>query len=277
MQRIKAVDRGLEDLVVGPEGDGGARGLGLAHHGHLLDGLAAGKLHLVDVAVALDLHHEALGEGVDDGAAHTVQAAGDLVGGVVKLATCMQDGQDDLKGRNLLDGVLVHGDAAAVVYDGDGVIGVDCHLDLVAEAGEGLVNGVVHDLVHQVVQSAGARRANVHARALADGLKTLEDLDLAAVVAVLLCHASSSLGALLPALAVHATFVELRADAKNRHSLTMIAPSKGRERTSEAPSQFLASFIPLPTHTRGHGLRDALPEPRRQPRRLSLYLFPLPS
>ena len=86
-----------------------------------------------------------------------MQAAGDLVGGIVKLAARMQDGQDDLKGRNLLDGVLVHGDAAAVVYDGDGVIGVDGHLDLVAEAGEGLVNGVVHDLVHQVVQSAGAR------------------------------------------------------------------------------------------------------------------------
>ena len=58
--------------------------------------------------------------------------------------------------------------------------------DLVAEAGHGLVDRVVDDLVHEVVQAAGAGGADVHPRALADGLEALEDLDVAGVVAGLM-------------------------------------------------------------------------------------------
>ena len=189
VERVVVVGRGLEDLLVGPERDGGARGLGVAHDLHLLDGLAALEGHLVDLAVAADLRDELLGEGVHDGDAHAVEAAGDLVGVVVKLAARVEDGEDHLERRDLLDGVLLHGDAAAVVVDRDRVVRVDGHLDLGAEAGHGLVDGVVHDLPHQVVQAGGGRRADVHARALPDRLETLEDLDGLPAVVVLLCHA----------------------------------------------------------------------------------------
>ena len=74
MQGVEVVDRGLEDLLVGPEGGRGARGLGGSDLLHLSDGLAARELHLVDAAVALDLDDEALGERVHDGDAHAVQA-----------------------------------------------------------------------------------------------------------------------------------------------------------------------------------------------------------
>jgi hypothetical protein len=49
--------------------------------------------------------------------------------------------------------------------------------DLGAEAGKGLVDGVVHHLPHQMVQAGGARGADVHAGTLAHGLEALEDLD----------------------------------------------------------------------------------------------------
>ena len=52
----------------------------------------------------------------------------------------------------------------------------------VAVAGQRLVDGVVHDLPHEVVQAALAGRADVHARPLADGLEALEDLDRGGVV-----------------------------------------------------------------------------------------------
>ena len=55
-------------------------------------------------------------------------------------------------------------------------------LDAVAEAGQRLVDGVVHDLLHQVVQAALAGGADVHAGTLADGLEALEHLDRAGVV-----------------------------------------------------------------------------------------------
>ena len=47
----------------------------------------------------------------------------------------------------------------------------------------------VHDLVHQVMQAARARRADVHARTLADRLQALEDLNVRTVVMVrFVCH-----------------------------------------------------------------------------------------
>ena len=191
VQRIKIVDAGLKDLVVGPEGDGGTRRLRSAHDLHLLDGLAAREFHLVDVAVAAYLYDHALGQGVDDGDTHTVQAARDLVGRVIELTAGVQDRHDDLERRDLFDRMLVDGDAAPVIDDRDGVVGVDRHLNLGAETGHGLVDGVVNDLPHQVMKTAGARRANVHARALTNGLETFENLNLAAIVIVFVCHTSS--------------------------------------------------------------------------------------
>ena len=123
--------------------------------------------------------------------ANAVQAARDLIGRIIELTAGVQNRHDDLERRDLFNRVLVDGDTAPVVDDRDGVVGVDRHLDLGAETGHGLVDGVVNDLPHQVMQTAGARRADIHARALTNGLETFENLNLAAIVIVFVCHTSS--------------------------------------------------------------------------------------
>jgi hypothetical protein len=93
------------------------------------------KVHLPGVAVAPDLDVELLRERVDAAHAHAVQAAGDLVGGGVELAAGVQLGQHHLHGRHLLAvGQIhhVHGNAAAVVDHGDGVVDVDGDIDFLA-------------------------------------------------------------------------------------------------------------------------------------------------
>ena len=55
-------------------------------------------------------------------------------------------------------------------------------VDAVAEAGHRLVDGVVDDLVDEVVQAALVGAADVHAGAAADGLEALEDLDIGSSV-----------------------------------------------------------------------------------------------
>ena len=113
-----------------------------------------------------------------------MQASGDLVAAALaELAAGVQHGEDDFDRRFAL---LLHvrdGDAATVVGDGDGVVGVDRDGHLAAEAGQGLVDGVVHDLVDEVVQTHDTGRADVHPGALADGLQALEDGDVLRVVA----------------------------------------------------------------------------------------------
>ncbi|MDT4858069.1 hypothetical protein FQZ97_925200 [compost metagenome] len=55
---------------------------------------------------------------------------------------------------------------------------MDGHHDIVAVAGQGFVDGVVHHLEHQVVQAGAVGRvADVHARALAYRLQAFQDLD----------------------------------------------------------------------------------------------------
>ena len=120
LERRVLEGRRLEDLRVRAEGDrraGLLRGLAL-HQLALRE--AAGVLLVPRVAVALDRDVELLRERVDDGHAHAVQTAGDLVAAAVaELAAGVQDGQDDLQ-RGLV--LLLHlrdRDAAPVVDDGD--------------------------------------------------------------------------------------------------------------------------------------------------------------
>ncbi|GLX94839.1 hypothetical protein Hesp01_27890 [Herbidospora sp. NBRC 101105] len=68
-------------------------------------------------------------------------------------------------------------DAPAVVHDPHAVVGEQGDLDGVAVSGQGLVDGVVHNLVHKVVETTLSGRADVHTRALANRLKTFENGD----------------------------------------------------------------------------------------------------
>ncbi|MCY1456555.1 hypothetical protein D9M71_737800 [compost metagenome] len=118
-----------------------------------------------------------------------MQTAGHLVGVLVELAAGMQFGHDDFRRAAVEFVVLVDvgGDPAAVVGDGNGVVGVDRDDDVVAIAGQGFVNGVVDDFKHHVVQAGTVGRvADVHAGALAHGLQPLEHLDRVSAVAAVL-------------------------------------------------------------------------------------------
>jgi hypothetical protein len=121
-------------------------------------------------------------EGVDDGRADAVQSAGDLVPATAELAARVQLGEDELDGADLLHRVDVSRDASSVVLDAHTAVGQEDDVDRVGVAGQSLVDGVVDDLVDEVVQAALAGRADVHARPLAHGLQALEDRDRARVV-----------------------------------------------------------------------------------------------
>ena len=51
-------------------------------------------------------------------------------------------------------------------------------------SGEGFIDGVVNDLVNEMVEATAAAVADVHVRAFSDGLDTAEDFDVTCVVTV---------------------------------------------------------------------------------------------
>ena len=172
-QGVVVVHRGLgEDVGVGPERDRGARVLCLTDLVQLGFGLAVIEIDLVFLAIAAHLHFHLRGKGVHNGNADAMQTAGNLVAFTAEFAAGVQNGEHDLDGGDLLLGMLVHGNTAAVVLAGDGIVGMDGHLDGIAVPGQGLVHGVVDHLVNQVVQTAGAGGADVHARAFANSFKS---------------------------------------------------------------------------------------------------------
>ena len=124
VERLVVVGEGVEHLGIGLEGDDGAVPVRIADDAHFLRDIAAGELHLIDFALFMDLDREPLGQGVDDGRADAVQAAGDLIAAAAEFAARMQDRIDDLERGAAGLGLNVHGDAAAVIGDGDGVAGL---------------------------------------------------------------------------------------------------------------------------------------------------------
>ena len=122
-------------------------------------------------------------ERVDDRDADAVQTARDLVALAAELAARVQRGEHDL-GRRLVGvlGVQVDRDAASVVVDAAPTVGEQRDGDPGAVAGHRLVDGVVDDLVDEVVQARRAGRADVHAGALADGFEAPEHRDVFGVV-----------------------------------------------------------------------------------------------
>ena len=151
---------------------------GIAHQLKRRFGHAIGEDHEVLFAVAPDGQLQPRGERVHHGDAHAVQAARNLVGILVEFAARMQLGHDDLGGGNAFLLVNLSRDAAAIVLDGYGAIGVECHGNNVRPAGKRLVDGVVHHLVDHVVEArAVIRIADIHARPFADGVEALQDLD----------------------------------------------------------------------------------------------------
>ena len=117
-----------------------------------------------------------------------MQAAGDLVAAAAELAAGVQHGQHDLGRALALHAGVVGGvdrDAATVVDDLAPAVGQQGHVDARGVTRHRLVDGVVDDLVDEVVQTADAGGADVHARSLADGLEALQDRDV--LGAVLIC------------------------------------------------------------------------------------------
>ncbi len=179
------VGLGAEDLRVGGEGDGGAALVGgRADFFELGGGEAFREGLAVELLVAGDLDDGLGRERVDDADADAVEAAGGAVRLALELTARVEGGHDDFeRGLARVFGVRVDGDAAAVVEDGQAIARLQRDLDAAGVAGDRFVHRIVDDLGGEVVERAGVGAADVHARAAADGLQALKDLDRGSVVA----------------------------------------------------------------------------------------------
>ena len=171
------VFRRLENRAVGLEGDTRAVLVGRADHFHVVKRLAALVFLLENLAFAIDLGGKVRRQCVHAADAHAVQTAGDLIGTLVELTTGVKHRQNNFEGRTVFLGVHARGDTTAVVEDADGVARQDAHVDGVAIARHGFVDGVVDHFIYQMMQAAEMHVADIHGRTFAHGLQAFKDLD----------------------------------------------------------------------------------------------------
>ena len=152
---------------------------------------AVAEAHEMLFAVAPDGQLEPLAERIDDRHADPVKPARNLVriilGGVLELSAGVELGHDDLGRRHAFAGVDAGRDSAAIVLHADRAVGVQGDHDPVAMAGQRLVDRIVRDFEHHVVEARPVVGvADVHSRALAHRIEALEDLDALGVVIALI-------------------------------------------------------------------------------------------
>ena len=182
-QRVEVVLLHLEDDGIRVERHLGARLVGDADLLYRTLGHAAHVLLLVHFSVALDLDMQPIGQRVDTADANPVQTARDLVGAVFELPASVKLRHHHVEGVHARHRrVRPHRDTATVVHHGDGVVGVNEHLDHGRVARQRLVDRVVHHLEDQVVQPPNVGVTDVHARALAHRFEPLQHGDAGSVV-----------------------------------------------------------------------------------------------
>ena len=118
-KRIKAEFNFLKDLFVRLKHDLRSGALAFADNGDFGHRFSALVLLAIEIPVAAHFHFAPLGKRVGDGNADTVKTARDAVRFGIKFAARMERGHHDFKGRLFLGFMHVHGDAAAIVSDGN--------------------------------------------------------------------------------------------------------------------------------------------------------------
>ena len=114
-----------------------------------------------------------------------MQTTGDLVAVAAELAAGVQNGENNLQCRNTHLRMDADRDAASVVAYPNDIVRLDRDLDMGTIAGERLIDGVVDNLVYEMMQAARRGRTDVHAWTHSDRLQTLQDLNLALIVGLL--------------------------------------------------------------------------------------------
>src|SRR5262245_3963308 len=111
-----------------------------------------------------------------------MQTAGDFIRSLVEFATGMQFGKHDLGSGNTFRRMNIDRDPATVVAYSDAVVDMDRDIDLIAMTDQRFVNGVVDDLVDQMMKTPLRRIADVHPGAFSDGFQPLQYFDIFGVV-----------------------------------------------------------------------------------------------
>ena len=148
------------------------------------------KTHPMLFAFAPDGKFQKLGQCVDNRNANAVESAGHLIGIVVgrvlELAAGMQLSHDNFSCRNAFFLVHASWNAATIIFDRYRTIGIEFDQHKIAMPRERLVDGIVGNFKHHVMQATAIIGvADIHAWALAHCIQAFQNLDAIGTIFIL--------------------------------------------------------------------------------------------
>src|SRR5215831_14516525 len=167
---------GFEDLAIGLKGDPRPALLGFSNFRQTSLRLAPLVALLINFTVTLDLDFQSFRQSVDHRNTYAVQTTGNLVRSFIELATRVELRKHDFGSGDFFCLMNIDRNAAAIVDHRDTIIDVNRDINPVAITGQSFVNGVIHNLINEVMKSPFTGVTDVHSRAFSDRFEPFQNL-----------------------------------------------------------------------------------------------------
>lgn len=127
-----------------------------------------------------------VGEGIYNGCPNPVETSGYLIPTLCssEFPPGMEDGHNRLESGFTGLWVDIDRDTTTIILNGNGVVLVESDDDMRRISCHRLIDRVIDDLPHEVMETTLIGRTDVHTRTFTDGLKPLEDLDITGIVRI---------------------------------------------------------------------------------------------
>ena len=187
MQCFESILNGVEDLVIRKESDRCSGRLAGPDHFQIRLRFAAGESLTVYLPVVrIDGDFQPLGEGVYDRSADAVQTSGEMISLAAEFSSRMKHRINDCDSGQSDLGLNADRNTSSVVGDFDDLSRKDLYIDLGAVSCKCLIDGVVHDLIHQMMKACRSGRSDIHTGTLAYSFQSFKDLNVGSVVCAFL-------------------------------------------------------------------------------------------
>ena len=124
-----------------------------------------------NLLVLLNFNHQLHRQGVNHRNPNTVEPPGYLIPSAAKFPAGMKNGQGQFHPGFFLFMVHPCWNPTAIICHGDSIVRIHHHGNIPAIACQGLIDGVIHHLVYQMMESLLTRTSDVHPRAFSNCLQ----------------------------------------------------------------------------------------------------------
>ena len=144
----------------------------------------------IDLTFTVNCNFQPVRQCIYNRCPNAMKSSGYFVSSTAEFSSRMKNSKYHLNCRFSSFMVDACRNSTSIIFHSDRIIHVDRDLDMSAISSQCLINGIIYDLIHQMVQSPEGSIINIHTRSFSDRLKSFQYLNL--ICSVFCTHLSAS-------------------------------------------------------------------------------------